>query len=332
MSVRDRIDPEVAEGLAAFFAFAGPGGFFAIKDLDERRATFNAMLEGAAAQVPPNERVTFADQTIPGPEGAPDLRVRVYRPVGVEGPLPGIYYVHGGGFIVGSIETEHLDATALCDQQNAVVVSVDYRLAPEHPHPAPVEDCYAGLVWMGDHLEELGIDPDRLAIRGASAGGGLVASTVLLARDRRGPALAYQMLLIPMLDDRPESPSAKEIVDLGVFDTGAAMEGWTALLGDAVSGADVSEYAAPARATDLSGLPPAFIDAGELDALRDEAIDYAQRLLQAGISVELHVWPGAIHGAELFAPTSKLAGRIREARRAALNRVLREPAKAGAAE
>lgn len=182
-------------------------------------------------------------------------------------------------------------------------MSVGYRLAPEHPHPAPVEDCYAALRWMSDQASALGVDAGRLALYGGSAGGGLAAAVALPARDRGTPRPAFQMLPCPMLDDRNVTPSSHEITDIGIWDRAANLQGRQALLGD-FDGADgVSPYAAPARADDLSGLPPTYLDAGELDLFRDENIDYATRLVRAGVPVELHVYPGGIHAGELPAPT-----------------------------
>jgi acetyl esterase/lipase len=204
----------------------------------------------------------------------------------------------------------------------AVVVSVEYRLAPEHPHPAPVEDCYAGLVWMTENAGELGVDPDRIAIYGGSAGGGLAAGTALLARERGGPKLCFQMLIYPMIDDRNETPSSNEIVDLGVWDKSSNIEGWAAYLGDRVGTDQVDSAAAPARETDLSGLPPAYIDVGELDAFRDEDIAFANRLMHAGVACELHVYPGALHASELFAGEAALGKRVIGWRLDAMRRAL----------
>jgi acetyl esterase/lipase len=204
----------------------------------------------------------------------------------------------------------------------AVVVSVEYRLAPEHPHPAPVEDCYAGLVWTAEHADELGIDPQRLLIYGGSAGGGLSAGTALLARDRGGPPLSHQILLCPMLDDRGITQSSQELDGEGVWDRNANLTGWTALLGADRGGPDVSPYAAPARATDLSGLPPTYLDVGTVETFRDETIEYAARLARAGVSVELHVWAGAFHGFEGFAPQAAVSQDSRAARRGYLRRAL----------
>jgi acetyl esterase/lipase len=222
--------------------------------------------------------------------------------------------------VIGVPEIDDALMIGYAEQLGAVVVSVDYRLAPEHPYPAPVEDCYAGLVWTAKAAGELGIDPARIAVGGASAGGGLAAATVLLARDRGGPDVAFQLLVCPMLDDRNITPSSHEFAEAIVWDRAANIFGWTALLGDRIGTDDVPPYAAPARATDLSGLPPAFIDVGELEVFRDEDIDYALRLSQAGVSTEFHLYPGAFHGFDGMVPDAELSKRAKAARLAALKR------------
>ena len=193
------------------------------------------------------------------------------------------------------------------EELQLTVVSVEYRLAPETQHPGPVEDCYAGLSWTAEHAGELGIDPSRIVIAGGSAGGGLAAAVTLMARDRGGPALAGQMLMCPMLDDRNDTPSARQMAGQGVWDHTSNHTGWTALLGAACGGPDVSPYAAPARAGDLSGLPPTFIDVGSAETFRDEDVTYASRIWQAGGVAELHVWPGGFHGFATMAPQAALS-------------------------
>jgi acetyl esterase len=241
------------------------------------------------------------DRTVPGFDGGPDVAVRVYRPTDTRGPVPGILYLHGGGFVTGSIDTEHGMAAELARELGVVVVSVEYRLAPEDPFPAGIEDCYSALVWMHEQAGELGVDLDRLAISGASAGGGLAAGLALLARDREGPKLCFQYLGIPELDDRLETPSMLRFVDTPVWTRPAAERSWQSYLGDAYGTGDVSPYASPARATDLAGLPPAYISTMEFDPLRDEGIRYALALLAAGVTVELHSFPGTFHGAAVVA-------------------------------
>ncbi len=201
MSRRHLIHPDVRDPLEQLLA-AIPGGFNSIPDIVQRRATVTQLL--AAMEIPPNPNVTSEDRMVPGPDGAPDIKVRIYRPTDATGTLPGIYFIHGGGMILGDIDGEDAVATQICERVDAVVVSVEYRLAPEHPYPAPVEDCYAGLVWMARNASELRFDPDRLAVYGGSAGGGLTIAISMLARDRGFPALRFQMPIYPMIDDRNE--------------------------------------------------------------------------------------------------------------------------------
>ena len=255
---------------------------------------------------------------MPGPAGAPDISVRIYRPPGEAVAWPGIYLIHGGGMISGSVEGEHEVAATICEQVGAVVVSVEYRLAPGHPYPAGAEDCYAGLVWTAGHAGELGFDPGRLAIFGGSAGGGLTIATALLARDRGGPPLRFMMPIYPMIDDRNESPSSFEITDVGIWDRATNLEAWQWYLGDGKA----DQYAAPARAEDLAGLPPAYIDVGTLDLFRDEDITFAMRLMAAGVPTALHVIPGAFHGSENIAADAPLSKRIWADRYAALRGAL----------
>ena len=300
MSRRDLIDPESREPLDQLLAVM-PGGFNAIPDIVARREAAAQLL--AAIEVPPNPNVTHEDRTVPGPEGAPDISVRIYRPVNASGTLPGVYFIHGGGMILGNVEGENAVAEQVCEQVGAVVVSVEYRLAPEDPHPAQSEDCYAGLVWMARNAAELGFDPDRLAVYGGSAGGGLTIATVLLARDRGFPAIRFQMPIYPMIDHTNETASSHEITDIGVWDRKANIEAWDWYLG----GGKPDQYAAPVLAEDLSGLPPAFIDVGTVDLFRDEDIAFANRLMQAGVPCELHVNPGAYHASEVLAPQAALS-------------------------
>lgn len=315
MSRRDLIDQEPRVPLDGLLQVL-PGGFNAIPDIEQRRAAVTGML--AAMEVPPNPNVTTEDRTVPGPEGAPDISVRICRPGGATGTLPCVYYIHGGGMVLGSVEGEDAAASRICEHVGAVVVSVEYRLAPENPHPAPLEDCYAGLVWTAKNAGELGVDPDRLALYGASAGGGLVIATALLARDRGFPALCFQMPIYPMIDDRNETPSSHEISDIGIWDRAGNIEAWSWYLG----GAEADQYAAPARAQDLTGLPPTFIDVGSVDLFRDEDITFAQRLLQAGAPTELHISVGSYHASETLAPEAPLSQRIWSLRIDALRRAL----------
>ena len=189
-------------------------------------------------------------------------------------PGPAVLYLHGGGMISGSVAIYDGPVSRYVSNSGVSMLAVDYRLAPEHPYPVPVEDCYAGLRWLAEHADELGVDPARIAVMGDSAGGGLAAAVALLARDRGGPDLAAQILIYPMLDDRNTTPDP-EIAPFAVWSYDDNITGWGALLGDAIGGPDVPAYAAPARATDLSDLPACYIEVGQLDIFRDEDLAYA---------------------------------------------------------
>lgn len=250
--------------------------------------------------------LTHEERTIPGYDGA-EILVSIYKDPNQTTAGPGIFHTHGGGMIVGNRFLGIQAFLPFIISHNATVVSVEYRLAPEFPDPVPVEDCYAGLVWTADNADELGIDPGRIMIAGQSAGGGLAAGVTLLARDRQGPALMASVLLCPMLDDRNETVSSYQIDGFGSWDRGSNLTGWNALLGDRRGTDGVSVYAAPARATDLSGLPPTFIDVGSAEVFRDEDVAYATAIWAAGGVAELHVWPGGFHGFDVLAPQAALS-------------------------
>ncbi|GAA2570010.1 alpha/beta hydrolase [Streptomyces roseoviolaceus] len=264
------------------------------------------------------------DRQVPGPQGEPDISLLICRPAApaAAGARPVLYHVHGGGMVIGNNRVGVDVPLAWAQALDAVVVSVEYRLAPEHPHPAPVEDVYAGLLWTADHAAELGADPERIVIAGASAGGGLCAALALLTRDRKGPQPIGQVLMCPMLDDRNDTPSTYQMAGLGVWDRTANETGWTALLGSRRGGPYVPAYAAPARAEDLTGLPPAFLDVGSAETFRDEVVAYASRIWQAGGVAELHVWPGGFHGFDGFAPQAALSQSARAAHVNWLRRLL----------
>ena len=264
--------------------------------------------------------VACVERFIPGASGDPDVRVLHYTPPGKSpAPRPAVLEIHGGGYIIGTADMGDAANRAIVQRLDCVLVSVDYRLAPETPWPGSLNDNYAALCWLAANAEELGIDPARIAISGGSAGGGHAAALALHARnvirrDGEGPAICFQLIDYPMLDDRtcvdPEPhPYAGEFVwtpELNHF-------GWKALLGTDPGGSGVHETAAPARAQDLSGLPPAFISIGALDLFLDESLEYTRRLARAGVPVELHVIPGAFHGSglKLDAPQSQLANDLR---------------------
>lgn len=223
-----------------------------------------------------------------------DVPVRVHRPVGVDGPLPCMVSIHGGGYVLGSYDMDDATFDEWCPALGMVGVSVEYRLAPETPYPGPLEDCYAALKWAFDEAESLGIDRGKIGIRGVSAGGGLTAGLALLARDRGEVAVAFQLLDCPMLDDRMATPSIQHD-GLPVWTRESNEFGWRSYLGDLYGTDDVPYTAAPARAEDLTGLPPAFVSVGSVDGFHDEDVTYALRLNQAEVPTELHVYPGAGH-------------------------------------
>ncbi|MFI6318233.1 alpha/beta hydrolase [Nonomuraea sp. NPDC050556] len=320
MSTPPPFDPELAAALDLLSEYVPPA--FTLDMLPALRQGASIMESPSIAELGRNGALVVEERTVPGPEGAPDVSLLIARPADVPGVLPAIYYTHGGGMILGDNRVGLDQLLDWAVELGLVVVSVEYRLAPEHPHPAPVEDCYAGLEWTAKNAAELGVDPGRILVAGSSAGGGLAAALALLARDRGGPALIGQMLICPMLDDRNDSGSAVQMAGLGVWDRTSNNTGWTALLGEQRGGPDVSPYAAPARASDLSGLPPAFIDVGSAETFRDEDVAYASGIWAAGGQAELHVWPGGFHGFDGFAPQAALSQDARAARRRWLERLL----------
>lgn len=234
-----------------------------------------------------------------GTNNAPDVPLLLCRPQG-QGPQPLLLFLHGGGMVVGDARTGLLETLKYARSAGMAVASVTYRLAPEHPYPAALDDCQAALVWLHAHAERLGIDASRLVVAGSSAGGGLAAAMCLRIRDHGGPQIIAQLLMGPMLDDRNNSVSSAQMAGLGIWDRVANDTGWRAALGDAAGGVGVSPYAAPGRAEDLAGLPPTFIDVGSAETFRDECVAYASAIWAAGGDAELHVWPGAFHGYDLF--------------------------------
>jgi acetyl esterase/lipase len=274
--------------------------------LPELREMLNQMR--AAMPVATNFPVAVDHLTIPGPEDAPALRVLSYRPTQAKGPLPAVLHIHGGGYVIGSADMMDAANRELAAELNCAVVSVDYRLAPETPHPGPLEDCYAALKWLHKNAAELQVDAARIGVKGESAGGGLAAALALLARDRGEVSLAFQHLIYPMIDDRTAaSADLHRYVGEYVWTPAHSRFGWSCLLGAAPGGAGISPYAAAARAGNLEGLPKTFISVGALDLFLEEDLDYARRLTRAGVPVELHVYPGAFHGFDMAPQTARVA-------------------------
>ncbi|UJR17591.1 hypothetical protein I4U23_004487 [Adineta vaga] len=274
-----------------------------------------------------NGTIHSEERKIPGPDGAPEISILICRSTASAAIvsnelLPCIYFIHGGGMVAGD---NRFALDSLLDwivEFNVVIVSVEYRLAPEHPHPAPTDDCYAGLLWTVAHAQELGIDVSQLSVAGVSAGGGLAAAITLMARDRGKPSLQGQLLFSPMLDDRDQTCSTHQFEAMVIWGRQANLLGWTALLSTQRGSPDVSPYAAPSRAQDLSNLPPTFIDVGSAEIFRDEDVDYAQRIWQAGGSAELHVWSGGFHGFALAVPDAAISKQANETSKTWYRRLL----------
>ena len=303
MSFVDRVDPELLPALDLFPAelVSAIGD-----DPPAARAMLEGLMQAMLEALPPTD-VTIEERVIPGPDG--DIPIAVYQPP-APAPRPGLLMMHGGGYIVGTAR-EDINGIGYAEHVGCTVVSVDYRMAPEFTYKEAIADCFAGLNWMFDNAEALGVDASRIAIGGGSAGGGLTAALALYNRDNKGPDVAFQLLVYPMLDDTHETPSGYEVTHPNVWNRDVSLKAWKMYLGEEHGADEVSPYAAAARAQDLSGLPPAFVAVGTEDLFRDEDIDYAQRLMAAGVPTELLVVPGMFHGGESMAPEARVSQRLR---------------------
>lgn len=302
-----QVDPQVLAELTSLRAGAQTRRP-AVGDVATRRANARRTSEQLVAARPPVPEVEVQQHRVVAGDGAA-VSLRWYRRLDSAPPGSAALYLHGGGMIFGLSELGALYDSAVrgyVAASGVPMLLVDYRVAPESPHPIPLQDCYAALVWLAEHADELGIEPTRVAVMGDSAGGGLAAALCLLARDRGGPPVAQQLLICPMLDDRTPAPDP-QLLPFLTWTYDDNITGWQALLGDTAGTA--APHAAAARASDLSGLPPAYVDVGDLDILGDEAIGYARRLAHAGVATELHVHPGCPHTFELLAPGAAVSRR-----------------------
>ncbi|WP_326762419.1 alpha/beta hydrolase [Streptomyces phaeochromogenes] len=270
-----------------------------------------------------HRQVDRREVTVPAKDGVP-IPLSVFSPVNIDPTTgaPCVYWMHGGGMVMGDRFSQIDIPLEWLDEFGAVVVSVDYRLAPEATGTALVDDCYQGLLWVAEHAAELGIDPARIVVAGASAGGGLAAGVTLLARDLGTPAIAAQMLICPMLDHRNASTSSRQYAGgPGVWTREMNEFGWRCLLGD-LTDDEVPAYVSPALAGDLSGLPTTYIDTGSAEVFRDEDTDYATRIWAAGGQAELHVWAGGFHGFDALYPQARISATARRTRTEWLARLL----------
>ena len=320
------LDPELAPVLAGL-----PGGGRArLEDLKVMRAMRDTMavLHALGTELPTDERVTVTDRRLPGRRAGTELPARVYTPAKHRGAV--LVFFHGGAYTMGDVYTEEQRCLRLAADGGCVVVSVGYALAPEEPYPAAVLDGYHALQWVAAHAAELVAGGDSggggsgggsgvpLAVAGSSAGGGLAAAVALMARRRGGPPLVFQLLLYPMLDDRLDSASMHMEEPTPLLSRQVLAAAWGYYLG----GAPADDLAAPGRAVDLSGLPPAYVMVAELDPLRDEGLAYARRLVEAGVSAEVHLYPGTFHGFDLMCPDTSVGRRALEEQAMAVRRCL----------
>lgn len=313
MPSRHLVDPELLGGLDFL-----PVVDFSPAVLQSFRDLMGAMQSTREAEIV--EGVEVRECRIPTPEGH-EIGLVIHTPQAAAPARPAVLHMHGGGYVIGMARMSVVANQRMALDADCVVVSVDYRLAPETIHPGPVEDCYAALKWLHDNAASLGVDANRIAVTGESAGGGLAAGLALLARDRGEVRIIHQNLVYPMIDDRTGTADLHPYCGQFVWTPTSNRFGWSSLLGCASGGEGVSPYAAAARADELSGLPDTFIAVGALDLFAEEDMEFARRLIRAGVPTELHVYPGAYHGFEVSAGAAvvKDAARIRTA---ALRRAL----------
>lgn len=318
MDMKSRLDPELVTPLEELEAATGGG--FSLRDIPATRGMVDAMVAAVKAEVPPIEGVATEDLRVPSAEAGIEVPIRIYRPSGAAGPLPAIVWMHPGGFVIGSIEMDDLMAAQLAKDVGCAVVSVAYRLAPEHPYPAALEDCRGVLAWAGTNAAEQGLDAARIAIGGSSGGAGIAAGLALKARDEGGIQPCFQLLIYPCINDRNIEQVSDSVPENLFWSRESTLIGWNAYLAGRQGQPGVEAYAAPYRAEDLTGLPPAYIAVGSLDMFCGDCLDYASRLIEAGVDSEVHVYAGAFHAFDAFAPMAAVSQRFVVGRNAALQR------------
>ncbi|MGG2937954.1 alpha/beta hydrolase [Bacillus pacificus] len=295
--MKNRVNPALLPGLETF------------QDLDLRPEILPAIREQVAQILPDpvvDDSLSLTDKVIEGPDANP-LGLRIYRPKSNDESLPALLWIHGGGYILGAVNENDVLCMKFAKEVGCMVVSVDYRLAPEHPYPAAIEDCYAALKWIADNAESLNIDSNRIGVAGPSGGGGLTAALTLLARDRKYPSICFQMPLYPMIDDRNNTPSANEIKEGFIWNQKSNEAAWKMYLGKLHGTDQIPAYAAAARAEDYRNLPRTYTCVGQLDPFRSETLAYVTKLAEAGVDVEFHLYPGAYHGFEMLHTDADIA-------------------------
>lgn len=284
------VDPELRDALA----LASP---LPLTDETLARRRVDSLAPLASVPKPDLPGLETAEIHVESAYGAPPIRVLTYRPARADGPLPVILHIHGGGFVMGAPEMKDIENRHFALELNCAIYSVDYRLAPETPHPGPMQDIYSVFLWLHANAGRLGIDPARIGIKGESGGGGLAAGAALYARDQDGPKFAFQHLIYPMIDDRTAvRQDLHPLVGEFVWTRDNNHYGWRSLLGHEPGAAGTSPYAAASRIADVAGLPPTFLSVGGLDLFLEENVAYADRLGRAGVPVEFHLYPRAYHG------------------------------------
>ena len=311
-----RVDPELLQALEAY-----PASELNLETLPAVREMRAKQQREMNETLPEIAGVSQEDRLIPGLAEDQNVHIRIYRHKTQSGRLPAFLWIHGGGYVLGGVDGDDYPSKLRVKNIECVVVSVNYRIAPENPYPDGLDDCYSALKWMTDNANEVGIDKTRIAVGGASAGGGLAAALALLVRDRAELNILYQMLVYPMIDDRNVAPASDALPDTLIWTRDKNLFGWTAYLGRPPGGEDVLPYEAVMRAKDLSGLPPAMIVVGALDLFLDENIEYARRLIKAGVPTEFHIYPGAYHGFNGFAPGASVSRQCNATCDAALKKI-----------
>ena len=313
------LDPELKVPIKTMMSQSPPMSF---DNIPASRIASKKMMASMKMRMPVIPDVISEDRRVPGSKGSPDVNIRIYRTKKQSGLLPALLWIHGGGYMFGDIDQEDFIAAQLTLAGECVIVSVEYRLAPENHYPAALEDCYAALKWLADHAGELDVDRSRIGIGGASAGGGLAAGLALLTRDRAEVGIIFQLLIYPMIDDCNITPASDTLPETILWTRSANLIGWRSYLGCEPGSEGIPGYAAASRATNLKGLAPAYIAVGDLDLFAQEDVEYARRLISAGVPTELHVYPGGCHAFDGMVPGAEISRRFNADMQRALRRAL----------